>query len=54
VDYSYRVSEPQEKYELYNLREDPAEANDRASSDPEQLKSMRSKLKQIVEGERSR
>jgi len=54
VDYSYRVNEPQEKYELYNLKEDPAEANDRASLDPEQLKSMRIKLKKIVEGERSR
>jgi len=54
VDYSYRVTEPQEKYELYNLREDPAESENLASSNPEQLNSMRNKLKQIVDGERSR
>ncbi len=54
VDFSYRVTEPQEKYELYNLREDPAESENLASSNPEQLNSMRNKLKQIVDGERSR
>jgi len=54
VDYSYRVTNPEDKYELYNLHEDPAESVDLATSNPEQLNSMRTKLKQIVEAERSR
>ncbi len=54
VDYSYRVTNPQDQYELYNLLEDPAESLNLASSNPEKLHSMRKTLKQIVEGERSR
>jgi len=51
VDYSYRVTNPEDKYELYNLPEDPAKSVDLATSNPEQLNSMRTKLKQIVEAE---
>jgi arylsulfatase A-like enzyme len=54
VDYSYRVSNPEDKYELYNLREDPAEADDLVSSNPEQGNAMREALKAMVEAERSR
>ena len=54
VDHSYRVNNPEDKYELYNLREDPAESVDLASSNPEQLNSMREALKKIVESGRGR
>ena len=53
VDFSY-LAEPLDKFELYNLHEDPAESTNRASSNPEQLNYMRNALKQIVDRDRSR
>lgn len=53
VDFSY-LAEPLDKFELYNLHEDPAESIDQASSNSKQLNHMRNALKQIVERERSR
>jgi arylsulfatase A-like enzyme len=54
VDHSYRVRDPQDAYELYNLQEDPAESENLASSNPEKLEAMRKALKEIVEQDRSR
>jgi arylsulfatase A-like enzyme len=49
VDFSYAINEPVERYELYNLAEDPAESNDLAGEEPERLNLPRQKLMQISE-----
>ena len=49
VDFSYGVENPKDKYELFNLAVDPAEANDLATKEPKQLALMREKLRQISE-----
>jgi len=54
IDFSYSRQNPQPMVELYNLREDPAESKDLSSSNQDMLKSMRNKLRQIVEEGRSR
>ena len=54
IDFSYSVRHPQEKFELYNIREDPGELKDLSVTNPETLNLMRQKLKQIINNGRSR
>lgn len=54
IDFSYSVRNPQEKYELYNIRKDPGELTDLSATNPEMLNLMRQKLKQIIGNGRSR
>lgn len=53
VDYSYSVKNKQDKFELYNLAQDPSEAENLALKNPKRLNLMRKKLRQITkEGSR--
>ena len=47
VDFSYSIQNPKEKFELYNLAEDPAEAVDLSAKNPEKVTIMREMLSDI-------
>ncbi|WP_168432992.1 sulfatase family protein [Pontiella sulfatireligans] len=53
IDFNYG-RKPKKKVELYNLRNDPAELKNLAKSNPERLKAMQDKLRQISKQGRSR
>jgi arylsulfatase A-like enzyme len=54
IDFSYSRLEPQEKAELYNLKDDPTESNDLSNSEQDVMEGLQKNLKSIVEEGRSR
>jgi arylsulfatase A len=54
VDYSYAATDKKDVQELYNLSKDPSESNNLSEQEPERLKLMIEKLRQINTMGRSR